>query len=523
MEFLLDPSIWAGLLTLIVLEIVLGIDNLVFIAILADKLPPKQRDKARLIGLSLALLMRLGLLSLISWMVTLTRPLFSVAQFSFAGRDLILLLGGIFLLFKATMELHERLENRQLEGDGNKSYASFWAVVIQIVVLDAVFSLDAVITAVGMVNHLPVMMTAVVIAMGIMLLASKPLTNFVNAHPTVVVLCLSFLLMIGLSLVAEGFGFHIPKGYLYAAIGFSILIELFNQIARRNFIRHQSHRPMRERTAEAILRLMGGRRGSGSASAEDSNAPTESPTLPQEAFKDEERYMINGVLTLASRSIRSIMTPRGDISWVDATKPLDEIRMQLLDTPHSLFPVCRGELDEVTGVVRAKELLVALEHGMDINVFAAASPPIIVPETLDPINLLGVLRRAKGSFVLVTNEFGVVQGLVTPLDVLEAIAGEFPDEDETPDIVSDGEGWLVKGGTDLHSLQQWLDYHSLVKQGDDYASLAGLLIGQKGQLPQPGEVIDIPPLHFTIVEATDYRIDLVRITKDQPRDEDDEE
>jgi len=171
MEFLFDPSIWAGLLTLIVLEIVLGIDNLVFIAILADKLPPKQRDKARLIGLSLALVMRLGLLSLISWMVTLTRPLFSVGDFSFSGRDLILLIGGLFLLFKATMELHERLENRGMEHQGNKAYASFWAVVTQIVVLDAVFSLDAVITAVGMVNHLPVMMTAVVIAMGVMLLA----------------------------------------------------------------------------------------------------------------------------------------------------------------------------------------------------------------------------------------------------------------------------------------------------------------------------------------------------------------
>jgi len=398
MEFLFDPSIWVGLMTLIVLEIVLGIDNLVFIAILADKLPPKQRDKARLIGLSLALVMRLGLLSLISWMVTLTTPLFSVGGFSFAGRDLILLAGGLFLLFKATMELHERLENRQLDGSGNRGYASFWAVVTQIVVLDAVFSLDAVITAVGMVNHLPVMMTAVVIAMGVMLLASKPLTNFVNAHPTVVVLCLSFLLMIGLSLVAEGFGFHIPKGYLYAAIGFSILIEMFNQIARRNFIRHQSNRPMRERTAEAILRLMGGRNRAHQASNSNASSSEESAlaeAMPQEAFKDEERYMINGVLTLASRSIRSIMTPRGEISWVDANRPVDEIRGQLLDTPHSLFPVCRGELDEIVGVVRAKELLVALEHGTDVATFAANTPTIVVPETLDPINLLGVLRRAS--------------------------------------------------------------------------------------------------------------------------------
>ncbi|PIF21806.1 TerC family protein [Candidatus Pantoea floridensis] len=520
MEFLFDPSIWAGLLTLIVLEIVLGIDNLVFIAILADKLPPKQRDKARLIGLSLALVMRLGLLSLISWIVTLTRPLFSVGDFSFSGRDLILLFGGLFLLFKGTMELHERLENRGLEHQGNKGYASFWAMVIQIVVLDAVFSLDAVITAVGMVNHLPIMMTAVVIAMGVMLLASKPLTNFVNAHPTVVVLCLSFLLMIGLSLVAEGFGFHIPKGYLYAAIGFSIIIELFNQIARRNFIRHQEHRPMRERTAEAILRLMGGRQRKQATTAEETSL---TEAMPQEAFKDEERYMINGVLTLSQRSIRSIMTTRGNISWVDVSRPLDEIRIQLLDTPHSLFPVCRGELDEIIGVVRAKELLVALEHGMDVATFAANTPAIVVPETLDPINLLGVLRRAKGSFVIVTNEFGVVQGLITPLDVLEAIAGEFPDEDETPDIIADGDGWLVKGGTDLHSLQQLLDHHELVKADEDHASLAGLLIAQKGQLPLPGEVIDLPPLHFQVIEATEYRIDLVRVTKDKPYDHEEHE
>ena len=205
MELLMDPQIWVGLLTLVVLEIVLGIDNLVFIAILADKLPPKQRDKARLIGLSLALIMRLGLLSVISWMVTLTKPLFTVMDYAFSGRDLIMLLGGIFLLFKATTELHERLENREHDTGQTKGYASFWVVVTQIVILDAVFSLDAVITAVGMVNHLPVMMAAVVIAMAVMLLASKPLTRFVNQHPTVVVLCLSFLLMIGLSLVAEGF------------------------------------------------------------------------------------------------------------------------------------------------------------------------------------------------------------------------------------------------------------------------------------------------------------------------------
>ncbi|ASV55811.1 MULTISPECIES: CNNM family cation transport protein YoaE [Lelliottia] len=519
MEFLMDPSIWVGLLTLVVLEIVLGIDNLVFIAILADKLPPKQRDKARLIGLSLALIMRLALLSVISWMVTLTKPLFTVMDFTFSGRDLIMLVGGLFLLFKATTELHERLENRQHDDGHGKGYASFWVVVAQIVVLDAVFSLDAVITAVGMVNHLPVMMAAVVIAMAVMLLASKPLTRFVNEHPTVVVLCLSFLLMIGLSLVAEGFGFHIPKGYLYAAIGFSILIELFNQIARRNFIKQQSNQPLRARTADAILRLMGGRR---QTNVQPETANRNPVPVPEGAFVEEERYMINGVLSLASRSLRGIMTPRGEISWVDANLSVDEIRQQLLSSPHSLFPVCRGELDEIIGVVRAKEMLVALEEGVNVEAIAAASPAIVVPETLDPINLLGVLRRARGSFVIVTNEFGVVQGLVTPLDVLEAIAGEFPDADETPEIVADGDGWLVKGTTDLHALQHTLGLDNIINDEEDIATVAGLVIAVNGQIPRVGDIIELPRLQITIVQANDYRVDMVRIVKEQS-DHDEEE
>ncbi|MBT0722360.1 TerC family protein [Tatumella sp. TA1] len=513
MEFLLDPSILVGLLALIVLEIVLGIDNLVFVAILSDKLPPAQRDKARIIGLSLALIMRLLLLSVMSWLVTLTNPLFHIAQFSFSARDLIMLVGGLFLLFKATTELHERLESSGEVEQGSKGYAGFWAVVIQIVILDAVFSLDAVVTAVGMVSHLWVMMTAVVIAMILMLIASKPLTRFVNAHPTVVVLCLSFLLMIGLSLVAEGFGFHIPKGYLYAAIGFSIVIEFFNQIARRNFLKSEARRPMRERTADAILRLMGSRYRT--PSQETSGENTQDNTQGSRAFKDEERFMINGVLTLASRSIRSLMTPRNQISWVDAESSVDDIRVQLLDTPHSLFPVARGELDEIVGVVRAKELLTALDHDVDVASFAARTPAMIVPETLDPINLLAVLRKAKGSIVMVTNEFGVVQGLVTPLDVLEAIAGEFPDEDETPDIVAEGEDWIVKGGTDLHSLEQRLNVYDLVDETHSHASIAGLLIAQAGQLPVEGEVISLGQLDFTVLKVNDYRLDLVRVSRRQ--------
>ena len=212
-EWMSDPAAWVGLATLVVLEIVLGIDNLVFIAILAEKLPPEQRNTGRIVGLILALVMRLILLASIAWVITLTQPMFYVLEHAFSGRDLILLFGGVFLLFKGTMELHERIEGTHAQKEENPVHAAFWMVIVQIVVLDAVFSLDSVITAVGMVKELSVMMIAVIIAVGIMLWASKPLMDIVNKHPTVVILCFGFLMMFGFSLIVECFGFHITKGY----------------------------------------------------------------------------------------------------------------------------------------------------------------------------------------------------------------------------------------------------------------------------------------------------------------------
>ncbi len=209
----------------------------------------------------LAMVMRLLLLASISWLVTLTKPLIVFHDFSFSARDLIMLFGGLFLLFKATVELNERLEGKDSDNPTQRKGAKFWAVVAQIVVLDAIFSLDSVITAVGMVDHLAVMMAAVVIAISLMLMASKALTRFVNSHPTIVILCLSFLLMIGFSLIAEGFSFIIPKGYLYAAIGFSVMIEALNQLAqfnRRRFL--SANMTLRQRTTEAVMNLLSGQK-----------------------------------------------------------------------------------------------------------------------------------------------------------------------------------------------------------------------------------------------------------------------
>ena len=218
---------WIALLTLTVLEIVLGIDNIVFISILAGKLPPNRRDRARKVGLTMAMAMRILLLLSITWVMGLTAPLFEVFEQEISGRDLILLVGGLFLIGKATHEIHDKLEGE--EGRvSDRIPASFGAVIAQIALLDIVFSLDSVITAVGMAEHLNVMIIAVVAAVAVMLVSAGPISDFVEKHPTVKMLALSFLLLIGVSLIAEGFEHHIPKGYIYFAMGFSIFVEMIN-------------------------------------------------------------------------------------------------------------------------------------------------------------------------------------------------------------------------------------------------------------------------------------------------------
>jgi len=227
MELLTNPESWIALLTLIALELVLGVDNVIFISILAGKLPKSQQPRARSTGIGLAVFTRILLLLSLSWIIGLEEPFFTIFGLGISGRDLILLAGGIFLLGKSTFEIHEKLEG--VEGHASaKVAASFASVIIQIMLLDIVFSLDSVITAVGMVNEIPIMIVAVIAAAGVMIFAAGPISNFVEEHPTIKMLALSFLLLIGFTLVVEGLHAHIPKGYIYFAMGFSVLVEMLN-------------------------------------------------------------------------------------------------------------------------------------------------------------------------------------------------------------------------------------------------------------------------------------------------------
>lgn len=235
LELLSSPAAWAALATLIVMEVVLGIDNLIFISILSNKLPEGQREKARKIGIGLALIMRLGLLASIAWIVQLTDPVISLLGKAFSWRDIILISGGLFLVWKATKEIHHHVDMPEDDMFDKKSVVglTFSAAIVQILLLDLVFSIDSIITAVGMTEHVPIMVVAVVVAVTVMLLAANPLANFIHANPTIVMLALSFLLMIGMTLIAEGFGAHVPKGYIYSAMAFSALVEALNMLAKR--------------------------------------------------------------------------------------------------------------------------------------------------------------------------------------------------------------------------------------------------------------------------------------------------
>ncbi len=513
MEWIADPTAWLGLATLIVLEIVLGIDNLVFIAILADKLPPHLRDRARVLGLSLALLMRLGLLASISWMVTLTEPLFEVFGKSFSGRDLIMLFGGVFLLFKATMELHERLEGHVAQHAGNKTYALFWPIVAQIVVLDAVFSLDAVITAVGMVEHLEVMMIAVIVSIGLMIVASKPLTRFVNRHPTVIMLCLGFLMMIGFSLTAEGLGFHIPKGYLYAAIGFSILIEVFNQVARKRRKKSlQGHRPLRARTAHAVLRLLGGQRLEADEVGEEVADLFEEGD-DQVVFDRRERVMISGVLQLAEKPIRSLMTVRARSTASTSTAAARRSARRCSNRPTRACRWCATARRGAAGL-RAQE---GTAQGAARRRPAGSGKP--GPPAAQPV--AGLLDPQRpGADARGLDPRGLrgqrVRRVHRPADPdrhsrIHRRRAADASEIDGPDVVEENDGYLVSGAMNLSQVRRRVGFDA--RATEDYQTLAGLVMSLLDRLPVIGDRLQWQDWELRVVEVEERRVTRVLLRR----------
>jgi CBS domain containing-hemolysin-like protein len=289
---------------------------------------------------------------------------------------------------------------------------------------------------------------------------------------------------------------------------FAILIEVFNQVTSRNKAKHQAHIPRRLRTTEAVMRIMGGK----TAAETEASVAKEADKAD---FVVEERYMIGGVLTLGERSVASIMTPRSHISWVDLDKGTEHMYEVLMSVPHSLFPVCRGDLDHLVTVSKAKELLDVLDDDAELQaLLQAASKPVTVFEGMKVMDAIPSLRQAKGSLVMVTDEFGSVTGLVTPLDVFEAIAGEFPDADESLDLVKvDDSHYIAKGSLDVYQLELQLGVNDLVDDDASYVNVAGMMLSEAESLPQIGMAVERGSLRFEVVSMQDRSIDKVRISR----------
>ena len=501
----MDPTLWAGLLILIAIEIVLGMDNLALSNVLADKLPESSRGLARAFGMCIALAVRVGLLWLIWRLLAFDAPVFSAGGFIFSMRSTVLLGSGIFLVIKATRGLHDRLESGLPAEDTPSDKAGFWYITAQIAALDAIFSMDAVVAALGLMDSLGLMITAVLVATPAAILLKKRLPDLLSRHPTIQILCLDYLMLIGLVLVADAAGFHIPKGYIYAIIGFSMLVEGIRQMLDRRRDLRLGRRSLRLRTAGAVLRFLGS-----STTFYKQSAPGADLSAPA-------RDMLYGVLTIGERHIRSIMTPRPEITWVDIEDTPAEIRDTVRQSPHSVYPVRRSSTDEVLGVVYGKDIMAVLPEAGEFNLNGIIQPPVFVQESVSILRLMEVLRATRAKMVLITEEYGSVVGLVTPLDILEVIAGDFPEVDENPDFIPDGENaWKVDGGTDLHRLEMLLDADLRQDEASGgYVTLGGYLMDNLGRLPQPGDRLERGNLCFEVLEASDRKVDLVRVIKKQ--------
>lgn len=523
MAWVSDPTAWLGLLTLVLIEIVLGIDNLVFIAILTAKLPEKQRDRARYIGLAGALVIRLLLLAGISFIVNMIEPLFYIGSKGVTGRDIILMIGGIFLLYKATHELHSKLEGFDEELSVSKAAGSaMYLVILQIMVLDAVFSLDSIITAVGMIDHVFIMMFAVIVAMSVMTMASRFITEFVSHHPTLVILCLGFLLLIGFSLIIEAIGFHVPKGYLYAAIGFSILMEIFNQIARKNTLNLGSPKgkvalQSREIAANLVLRLLGSNQNQVQTLKEAIVSRTGS-----QVFDNTEKEMVSRVLQLNSLPVKAVMTARPDCNQVDISHDIDSILEEISHNRSSRLVAFNAERETPLGYLKRDEIIaIKLKLTQQAGDKAAESTeellkskvrtPLYLPETVSVIKALEEFRKSKKNFAFVFDEFGNFEGVVTLHDIMEEIAGELPDQTDVPELIRLSPGvFRIEGGAILKDVTRLTGF--VVPISDTYHTIAGFILDYLQRIPEVGEVISTNKWKLEITKVKDNSIDEVVLT-----------
>lgn len=480
--WLADPSAWVGLGVLILLELALGIDNLLFISLLAGRLPRERRQKAFRAGMGLALLQRFALLSMMAWLMGLREPVLTLLGRGFAVRDLILVGGGIFLLFKGSQELHDKLEGGGERAEGAGGGARFWTVVIQIAALDAFFSFDSVLTAVGMADDVTMMMAAVAVAMAIMLRAASFLSAFVERYPSIVVMCLGFMMMVGASLVMDGIGLPVPRGYLYAAVVFSLFVEAFRQLMVRRRRSPGAARDSRGALADAVSRLLSlGELNSGEAQLELAALAADAGEAGVCAKK--ERELLARILRLGGLSVRAIMTPWRNADKMAASASWNELKAAVARSTQACVPVFDEASDDVLGAVFPRDMLAREGTEGELRAADLARPVPVVLEHTHVTDMWDALAGATEPLAVVLDEYGRPAGVVTPEHVVRALAGGA----ERPVVRADPDGTeLVLAGS--MPLPEALSALKLEHSGRFRSeTLAGMVLEILGRIPREGE------------------------------------
>ncbi|MGN1280433.1 MAG: transporter associated domain-containing protein [Succinivibrio sp.] len=518
MLWVMDPTAWVGLLTLTAIQIVLGIDNLLFIAILSARLPAHQGKLARNIGLGGALVIRIILMIFAAYVMAIARPLFTVWEFDVSVRDLMMFLGGAFLIYKSTEELHSKLEYSGSEESVSVSKSagsSFAIVATQIMILDALFSGDSIITAVGMTNHVYIMIISVTISMLMLMWASGFIADFVSRHPTVVILCLGFLLLIGFSLIMEAFHIAVPKGYLYSAIGFSLLIEVFNQVSRKNVLKlkHTSNMQSRQVAAHMVLRLLGSK-------DDDVHSFQEAIVSRPSAyvFNKQEKEMVSRVLELSSLPVKAVMTARTDLQKLNVDRDRDYILNKALkSTKTSLIAYRDGQKDQPLGYVSRADLLGLLvnDKADAEHIRAIVQEPIYLPQTINILSALEQFRQSKRYFGFVFDEFGCFEGIVTIHDIIEEITGEMPEKSETPEIVRLGKNdiFRIDGDAILTDVARTTGLE--LPPSEHYQTIAGYVLDRLQRVPKQGELLEVDGWLIEVFSADATGINVLKLIRNE--------
>ena len=516
MQWVTDPTALIGLLALTAIQIVLGIDNLLFIAILSAKLPPKQGRMARYVGLGGALLIRIVLMMFAAYVVAMTEPLFTVFDFNCSTRDLLMLQGGAFLIYKSTEELHSKLEG-SIGSDESVSVSSaagksFFIVATQIMILDALFSADAIVTAVGMTNHVYIMVIAVTIAMGLLMWASGLIAEFVSKHPTLVILCLGFLLLIGFSLIMEGFHIIVPKGYLYSAIGFSLLIELFNQISRKNVLKlkHSSNMQSRQIAAHMVLRLLGSK-SDDVPSFQEAIVSRPSANI----FNSQEKEMVSRVLQLSSLPVKAVMTARTDLQMLklDGSKQ-STLKKAILSTKSNLIAYKNGHKDQPLGYVQRAKVLGHLLQGKSevSDLEKLVLEPLYIPETINVLRALDQFKKSQKYFGFVYDEFGVFVGVVSVHDILEEVTGEMPEKSETPEVVVLGNDcYRVDADAILPDVERVTGL--AIPPSEHYKTIGGFVLDKFQSVPKQGESLAVNDFVIEVLSSDATSVNVLKLYK----------